>query len=243
MTKSKKNLFMAAGLLMAGVVSRLLSHHYGLANIELLTSIALLSSYYLQGKARWIVPLLSVAISDVFLPSTHFITLFTWTAWALIGLSGQFLAKHDQKPGRSAARFVGVVVLILAVGSAGYVFSPTGSIANADAAYVVLGAVLAFALILEVSRSLRWQQAFAFGIASSFFFYLYTNFGVWLEGWGYPRDLGGLIDCYIKGLPFLERQLRGNLVLVPVSLLCVEVASYLIRAVRSRRSIRAVSAS
>lgn len=63
------------------------------------------------------------------------------------------------------------------------------------------------------------------GIFASFFFYLWTNFGVWaLDSWGmYPRTLAGLIQAYIMGLPFLKLNLLGNLFFVPVSFGIVEV--------------------
>jgi len=40
-------------------------------------------------------------------------------------------------------------------------------------------------------------------LVSSLIFYLITNFGVWLAGW-YPRNLKGLLDCYVMALPFLR---------------------------------------
>lgn len=62
------------------------------------------------------------------------------------------------------------------------------------------------------------------GIAASFWFYLWTNFGVWLlDNWGmYPRTLFGLVDAYILGLPFFKYNLMGNVVLVPVSFFTAE---------------------
>lgn len=54
-------------------------------------------------------------------------------------------------------------------------------------------------------------------LASAVFFYLYTNFGVWLLWRGmYPKTLGGLLDCYLMGLPFLKLNLLGNLFLTPL---------------------------
>lgn len=55
------------------------------------------------------------------------------------------------------------------------------------------------------------------GIGSSFFFYLWTNFGVWLL-WPqmYPHTPAGLLQSYIMGLPFLRMNLVGNLIIVPV---------------------------
>ncbi len=53
------------------------------------------------------------------------------------------------------------------------------------------------------------------GILSSLFFYLYTNFGVWLLWDMYPHTLAGLIQCYVMGLPFFLRHLASDLILIP----------------------------
>ncbi|MCF7877603.1 MAG: hypothetical protein K9M14_04680 [Candidatus Omnitrophica bacterium] len=54
-----------------------------------------------------------------------------------------------------------------------------------------------------------------FGLASSFIFFLITNFGVWLMGW-YPQNLAGLISCYINALPFFRMSLISNMVYMAV---------------------------
>lgn len=63
------------------------------------------------------------------------------------------------------------------------------------------------------------------GIFASVFFYLYTNFGVWLlDSWGmYSRDFSGLIHCYIMGLPFLRLNLISNLVFIPAGFSLTEL--------------------
>lgn len=43
-------------------------------------------------------------------------------------------------------------------------------------------------------------------------FYLLTNFPVWLLY--YPRDLAGLVECYLKGLPYLRNMLIGDTIFV-----------------------------
>jgi hypothetical protein len=53
------------------------------------------------------------------------------------------------------------------------------------------------------------------GVASSLFFFFWTNFGVWAIGEWYPHTWQGLTECYIMGLPFLKMNLLGNLVIVP----------------------------
>lgn len=62
------------------------------------------------------------------------------------------------------------------------------------------------------------------GLVGNLMFYWWTNFGVWLtERWGmYADDLGGLVACYVNGLPFLKLQLVSTLVFVPVGVLVVE---------------------
>lgn len=55
-------------------------------------------------------------------------------------------------------------------------------------------------------------------IASSIFFYLYTNFGWWLMSGMYEHSLSGLIRCYYMAIPFFRNNLMGNLIFVPVGI-------------------------
>src|SRR5574341_1179867 len=49
-------------------------------------------------------------------------------------------------------------------------------------------------------------------LVSGILFYLISNFGVWINPVsGYPKDLAGLIQCYILALPFLKNTLASNL--------------------------------
>lgn len=48
-------------------------------------------------------------------------------------------------------------------------------------------------------------------IAGSMFFYLITNFGVWMQGVMYPMNIQGLINCYYMALPFLRNTILGDL--------------------------------
>lgn len=54
------------------------------------------------------------------------------------------------------------------------------------------------------------------GVLANFFFYLWTNFGVWHIGGLYPHTLDGLVLSYIAGLPFLRLQLLSTLAIVPI---------------------------
>jgi len=50
-------------------------------------------------------------------------------------------------------------------------------------------------------------------LVGSVLFFVVTNFGAWVSLTEfYPRTLGGLLDCYIAGLPFFRGTLLGDLV-------------------------------
>lgn len=49
-------------------------------------------------------------------------------------------------------------------------------------------------------------------MASATLFYIVTNFGVWLTSGLYPHSTGGLLACYLAGLPFFHYTLAGAFV-------------------------------
>jgi len=53
------------------------------------------------------------------------------------------------------------------------------------------------------------------GLASNLFFYLWTNFGVWLLSGMYSNTLPGLLMSYINALPFLKYQFISTLIFLP----------------------------
>lgn len=70
----------------------------------------------------------------------------------------------------------------------------------------------------------RILQVTGMGFTASLWFYIWTNFGVWLldSGLMYPKTMAGLFDSYILGIPFFKYNLIGNLVLVPTSFILIE---------------------
>ena len=93
-------------------------------------------------------------------------------------------------------------------------------------AYLVSG-LLAYSFNRQAKRtSKRFLFTLPFAFTSSLFFFLWTNFGVWLQGW-YPQNLSGLITCYTMAIPFLKYNLFGNLLLVPASVVAVEAVKAL----------------
>jgi hypothetical protein len=75
-------------------------------------------------------------------------------------------------------------------------------------AAVVAGVVIGFPLRGRV----RVGGILAGAVGSSFFFYLATNFAVWLAWDVYPRSGLGLLDCYAAALPFFRNTLASTAV-------------------------------
>jgi hypothetical protein len=67
--------------------------------------------------------------------------------------------------------------------------------------------------ILQAKKTIG--NTFLFTLISSIVFFLITNFGVWLMGW-YPKNLSGLISCYINALPFFRMSLISNFAYVAI---------------------------
>ncbi len=75
-------------------------------------------------------------------------------------------------------------------------------------AFVVI-VVMGFAL-RRFERKMPYWIAMMALLASSWFF-VATNFAVWLTSGLYPQTLEGLILCYIAAIPFFGHQLAGDL--------------------------------
>lgn len=54
-------------------------------------------------------------------------------------------------------------------------------------------------------------NVFLAAIASVLIHWLITNLGVWLGGTLYPQTWAGMVDCYVKAIPFERNLLLGNL--------------------------------
>lgn len=66
------------------------------------------------------------------------------------------------------------------------------------------------------------------GVGANLFFFLWTNFGVWLLSSMYPNTAQGLIASYINGLPFLKMQLLSTLLFVPIGFTIFEFSKGLL---------------
>ncbi|EKD49157.1 MAG: hypothetical protein ACD_63C00252G0005 [uncultured bacterium] len=158
--KTTYKIILAASLIAFGAIGRILLQD--LPNIETITVISLLAGSLLGFRFAIAIPLITIAITDIII-GNNTIMLFTWSAFAVIGIFGWLL--------RNKKNF-----------SPKFIFQMTGM-----------------------------------GVGAALFFYVYTNFGVWLLFPMYPHTLQGLAACYIAGIPFLKFSLAGNLIIVPAA--------------------------
>lgn len=99
------------------------------------------------------------------------------------------------------------------------VFLPLAAMIASDLVIGLHGLVLytwgSFALIALAShywvRRAQPATVLAASFAASTFFYLVTNFGVWLQGNMYAHTWQGLVQCYYMALPFFRNTLLGDL--------------------------------
>lgn len=74
-------------------------------------------------------------------------------------------------------------------------------------------------IVISLSASLLKPTMVHLGFASiggSLFFFLVTNFGVWMTSSFYPKTLAGLGASYTAGLPFLQNAIVGDLMYVGI---------------------------
>ena len=67
------------------------------------------------------------------------------------------------------------------------------------------------------------------GIGSNLFFFLWTNFGVWLIGNMYTKNLTGLLMSYFYGLPFVKPQIISSLIFIPLGMAGIQASLKLYR--------------
>ena len=150
---------------------RVVNFNYGIApNLEIVTSVSVLAAVILGLQAAVIVPIATMILSDLIIGNTS-IFVYTWSAFAVIGLGALLLRKLNNKP------------------------------------------------------KMQILSSIGFAAASSFLFFIVTNFGVWAQGW-YPATVAGLIDCYTMALPFYRTMLIGNLILVPAAVSIYQLIRY-----------------
>jgi hypothetical protein len=67
------------------------------------------------------------------------------------------------------------------------------------------------ALGILARRSAAPWRLLPLAAASSVIFFVTSNWAVWMFSGIYPRDVSGLVTCYVAALPFFQNSLAGDL--------------------------------
>jgi hypothetical protein len=59
-------------------------------------------------------------------------------------------------------------------------------------------------IFFKINKKINYKNLFVFGFFGSLMFYLISNFGVWVLGNLYEKNLNGLITCYYMAIPFFK---------------------------------------
>ncbi len=90
---NKLKIILAIILITIGVIGRFILVSYaGIPNLEIITALSLTAGIYLGGVYAIIVPLSIIFFSDLII-GNNYIFIFTWTAFAFIGLFGVLYRK------------------------------------------------------------------------------------------------------------------------------------------------------
>ncbi len=75
----------------------------------------------------------------------------------------------------------------------------------------VYGSFIAMTFLGRWLKNMQPYRIILGSLASSTFFFLTTNFAVWLSVNWYPKTMDGLMLCYALALPFFKNMLIGDL--------------------------------
>lgn len=75
--------------------------------------------------------------------------------------------------------------------------------------YVSFAVIVLIGMVLLKKVSVK--NVIASSVTASLSFFIITNFGVWAFGTMYPKNIAGLIECYIAAIPFIQNTLIGDL--------------------------------
>ena len=68
--------------------------------------------------------------------------------------------------------------------------------------FVYLSLCLITFIFFQINLKINYKSLFIFSFFGSLIFYLISNFGVWIAGNLYEKNLSGLMSCYFFAIPF-----------------------------------------
>ena len=78
--------------------------------------------------------------------------------------------------------------------------------------FVYLSLFLIVLIFFKISKKINYKNLFIFSFFASVIFFLISNFGVWLVGNLYERNINGLIECYFMAIPFFKNTFLSTLI-------------------------------
>jgi hypothetical protein len=115
--------------------------------------------------------------------------------------------------------YLGLAVSLFSVVGSDMMIGNTNILLYTWSAWLVIGLTSSLLKRGRRNQVMVWMDTLkftGFSMATTLFFYAWTNFGVWHLSGMYAHTWAGLELCYINALPFLRNQLLGNLLIVPV---------------------------
>ena len=67
-------------------------------------------------------------------------------------------------------------------------------------------------IFFKISKKINYKNLFIFSFFGSVIFFIISNFGVWLVGNLYERNINGLIECYFMAIPFFKNTITSTLI-------------------------------
>jgi len=80
-----------------------------------------------------------------------------------------------------------------------------------DMLFVYISLLLIPIIFFKISSKINYKNLFIFGFIGALIFYLVSNFGVWLVGNLYSKDIDGLVECYYLAIPFFRNTLFSTI--------------------------------
>ncbi len=77
--------------------------------------------------------------------------------------------------------------------------------------FIYFSLILITLIFSSISKKINYQNLFLYGFLGSMIFFIISNFGVWLIGGLYTKDIDGLIECYFMAIPFFKNTVISTL--------------------------------
>jgi len=70
--------------------------------------------------------------------------------------------------------------------------------------FVYFSLILITIIFFKINKKINYKTLLIFSFFGSLIFYIISNFGVWMLGNLYEKNVSGLINCYVLAIPFFK---------------------------------------